>query len=787
MRKRSFFVWAAIVGASLIAVHLEPHDLGRPADARRGLLARGERRADRRIPHVRQAVSVYLVERALRQRRRRRPTLEQRLPARPQAAGRTGRRRAARGPATDAVDRLLAAPRVQAAVDQRELARAAKARQRARGQDRVRGSPPATASVTLDLGELVDAGRHRARHVLVDARDRSRPTRAQITDHAVGPARRGADRRQGAARPERRCCCVLVAGLYALAVYLAARRAPADAAQRRLGARRSSGWWRSWRRRVAGDVRDRRSSPRPSPTTPGERAWLIGSSILGQIGLGGDPLRRDHRRSARVLAGPDATRDGGAPPDGAADARRPARASPGPSCGGAYLLLVLWGPTHALRTCVGHPAPRRAARARGSPCCAARSLREFPDAERGRHRPAARPGDRSPSRPEHAERRSRPPRAAEIDVDQPWHCQRRCRSPRSDEIDVPAGGGCYRRRATRRLVRRATLWGTTGSPRGSPAPRLTRSGFGVPPGGSRLSSASGEAAAPRTCENRADDHETVGMDRAGRAARGRAAAPAAAAVDYGPISHKGLQERRAGTDQPEAPAAGRARGGPEGNTNAVKAASDPASSLLRRVRRRCRSSQSGCGADKSKRNEVKNASATFADRELDVTHLRASATVTIGKAQKLFGTNWKPARQPAGAARRTPGQHAEAAQGHDRQRRHRRRDAADRAAGQGARASASRVAMRARHAARGRPPFDGGTPRAPARPAPRCVDTTDPAVGHGQRGAVPRGRCSTAYGIAALQAAACRPGRGSSRSWARRRPGRRRGPVRSCFGVAGTA
>ena len=26
---------------------------------------------------------------------------------------------------------------------------------------------------------------------------------------------------------------------------------------------------------------------------------------------------------------------------------------------------------------------------------------------------------------------------------------------------------------------------------------------------------------------------------------------------------------------------------------------------------------------------------------IDVTHLRVSATVTIGKAQKLFGTNWK--------------------------------------------------------------------------------------------------------------------------------------------------
>jgi hypothetical protein len=47
------------------------------------------------------------------------------------------------------------------------------------------------------------------------------------------------------------------------------------------------------------------------------------------------------------------------------------------------------------------------------------------------------------------------------------------------------------------------------------------------------------------------------------------------------------------------------------------------------------------GASKSKRNDVTNAFAKEnVNATVDVTHLRVAATVSIGRAQNLFGTKW---------------------------------------------------------------------------------------------------------------------------------------------------
>ena len=75
--------------------------------------------------------------------------------------------------------------------------------------------------------------------------------------------------------------------------------------------------------------------------------WLIGTSILGQIGAAA-VLYGAVAAPARCFAGPTKYADGASPPE------RPGaeRAARGWSALGAvvvYLLLVLWGPTHALR------------------------------------------------------------------------------------------------------------------------------------------------------------------------------------------------------------------------------------------------------------------------------------------------------------------------------------------------------------------------------------------------------------------------------------------------------
>ena len=444
MRKRSFFVWAAIVAASLIAViaslttwvnrQMLDEDSWRKASA--------ELIQD---PEVRQAVSVYLVNEVY-EKVDVAADLEQRLPpdlaalAAP-AAG------ALRGPATDAVERLLAAPRVQAlwvnasSLAQEKLVNVLEDKTGA-------GITTGDGTVTLDLGELVTQV---GTQLGVSSATLSKipPDAGQITILQSDQL----DAAQTAVKSVRVLSVLLfllVAGLYALAVYLA--RGERRQTLRNVGwALVLVGLVALVARRLTGSYAIEQLTT-PESESAGKRTWLIGSSMLAQLGWAAI-LYGVIIVAGTVFAGP--TRH-------ATAARRrlaPLMAHhPGIAwavVGGAYLLLVLWGPTHALRTWWGILI-LAALLAAGIAVLQPRDRARVPRRGRRRHRPAARPGDGHPAGLRH-ERRSRPPRAAEIDVDQPWHGQRRCRSPRSDEFDVPAGGGCYRRRATRRLVRRATL------------------------------------------------------------------------------------------------------------------------------------------------------------------------------------------------------------------------------------------------------------------------------------------------------------------------------------------
>ena len=123
-----------------------------------------------------------------------------------------------------------------------------------------------------------------------------------------------------------------------------------------------------------------------------------------------------------------------------------------------------------------------------------------------------------------------------------------------------------------------------------------------------------------------------------------AAAPAASVADvnYGPISHKGLKSAGPASTSLKLPLQVGLKVNQGNIADAVKAASNPASSsygkypslstLPEQVRRVVVEAQ----RRRRTRSRKQNVSAT-----VDVTHLRVSATVSIGKAQKLFGTHWK--------------------------------------------------------------------------------------------------------------------------------------------------
>jgi subtilase family serine protease len=123
-----------------------------------------------------------------------------------------------------------------------------------------------------------------------------------------------------------------------------------------------------------------------------------------------------------------------------------------------------------------------------------------------------------------------------------------------------------------------------------------------------------------------------------------AAAPAAAStstsVDYGPISHSGLKKIGAASTSSKLTLQLGFIANQSGLQSAVKSASNPASSAYGKYPS-LSTLASTYGASSSRRNGVVNAfKKQGVTATVDVTHLRATATVSIGKAQSMFGTKW---------------------------------------------------------------------------------------------------------------------------------------------------
>jgi subtilase family serine protease len=236
------------------------------------------------------------------------------------------------------------------------------------------------------------------------------------------------------------------------------------------------------------------------------------------------------------------------------------------------------------------------------------------------------------------------------------------------------------------------------------------------------------------------------------------AAPAAAAVDYGPISHKGMQSAGAAPTGLKLKLQIGLEADNSGIKSKVKAASNPASSTYGQYATLSQL-KSNWGATKSVRNGVKDAFENVnVTASIDVTHLRASATVTIKKAQKLFGTNWKlyetstkgqfvalPKDTPKlpkglkGNVDTIAGMRLTVQQGKSSTRG----------------TSPARPPARSLRAAAAAAPFDGGTPTRTGTAGPSCLDQTDPAIVAGTAGLFPA-QLLAAYGITPLQAAGFR-------------------------------
>src|SRR3954467_3392379 len=324
-------------------------------------------------PQVRDALSVYVVNQ-LYDNVDVGEALGERLPTdlKPLAGAVAG---GLREPMTRAVNRLLEGPRVQ----QLFVEASAGAQQKlVNVLENKTGSGISTGNgvVTLDLGQLVSeigAELGLSQSVL----DRIPPDAGVITVMRSDQL----ETAQASVRAVEilsTALLVLVLGLFALAVYLARGE--------RRRTLRNVGWafvvvglLTLVARRLTGHYAvDALSTP--ASHDAGQQSWLIGSSILGDIGWAAVFYGAVMVLGA-VLAGPTAS---------ATAVRRwmapVLNERPGiawATVGGAVLLLVLWGPTHALRVLRGITL-LGALLALGVWALRRETLREFPEAERVR-------------------------------------------------------------------------------------------------------------------------------------------------------------------------------------------------------------------------------------------------------------------------------------------------------------------------------------------------------------------------------------------------------------------
>src|SRR4051794_2825831 len=246
----------------------------------------------------------------------------------------------------------------------------------------------------------------------------------------------------------------------------------------------------------------------------------------------------------------------------------------------------------------------------------------------------------------------------------------------------------------------------------------------------------------------------------------------AASVDYGPISHEGDKTVGAASTSLKLSLQLGLIANQSGLPSAVKAASNPASSSYGKYPS-LSTLASKYGASSAKRNGVVNAfKANGITAKVDVTHLRVSATVSVGKAQKMFGTKWKVYKTGSGAKLALPVNTPKLPSGI--------KGNVDTISGMSSQLSSGSSSSAAVAAA-------GGTPSRTGTPAFGCVPSTFPAALASSGGLYPN-QVLSAYGIAPLQAAGLN-GQGARVAILGEAPTPAAdvNTFRSCFGAQGTA
>lgn len=336
---RRALVWGLIVVASVIAVVsvLTTWVNRQMLDEEAWRTASAELIED---PQVRDAIAVYLVD-ELYDNVNVGEGLAERLPPelKPLAATAAG---ALRQPVTDAVDRLLESPRVQqifinaSSLAQQKLVNVLE-------NDTGAGITTGDGVVTVELGTLVsELGAQLG--LPASALDKIPPDAGTITvlrSDELGAA-------QAAVRALRVlsvALLVLVLALYVLAVFLA--RGERREAIRNIGfALVLVGLVVLVARKVTGNLAVE-ALTEPSSSSVGDRVWLIGSSILGDIGWAAI-LYGVLAVLAAILAGP--TRAATAVRRWIAPVLNHRAGIAWAVAAAAFLLLIVWGPTYALRT-----------------------------------------------------------------------------------------------------------------------------------------------------------------------------------------------------------------------------------------------------------------------------------------------------------------------------------------------------------------------------------------------------------------------------------------------------
>jgi subtilase family serine protease len=248
------------------------------------------------------------------------------------------------------------------------------------------------------------------------------------------------------------------------------------------------------------------------------------------------------------------------------------------------------------------------------------------------------------------------------------------------------------------------------------------------------------------------------------------ATPAAAStkIDYGPISHKGLKKLGGISSSKKLTLQLGLIANQSGLQKAVKAASNPASGSYGKYPS-LSTLQSKYGASSSKRKGVVNAfKKQSVKATIDVTHLRATATVSIGKAKKLFGTKWAVYKAKSGAHVALPVNTPKAPSGI--------KGNVDTIAG-------TRLQLTSGSSSA----FAGGTPTRTGTPNLGCTPGSYPSAAASASGLFPN-QILTAYGIAPLQAAGVQ-GQGARLAIVGEAPTPASdvNAFRSCFGTQGTS